>query len=400
MRQGATSLCDYISAADVASFRPRTVVVLMPIPTRARECLRTPAALAESGLLWEADAYSIAWTWPVSQRPVPPPPNEQDEGRTDALPDLPAWAQDALQSKPQASACFAPRTLQWHVSEPRDDLVIEGPWSPIDSERPRVGPLFYTDDTEAGRRHIDVVHGHAWITSTQEAALPSSFWHAFRTARAQTPGPGQTPASEVVRALHVLARYVYTAYARILGNALAGVDRPVPLDGKAFSQQLRWDAPLQSLFEVLAWRVAPLEDEQRTRPALFAPKDLNQNQAIRTRTARLWLELAVLCVFEGGAPPPLPDAAPASLAWHIQRASPLGPVLPAPPDARVYRMCARLGLGTHEVDAQRAEALYRWQVACFPTQHTSVFYALERLQASRPLGEPGTLAPLTQSPHA
>ena len=342
------------------------------VPARARECLRTPAALAESGLLWDAPALSIAWTWPVGQGPR----HDEGDARLDAAPALPAWAQDALRAKPAAEACFAPGTLQWHVCEQRDDLAIGGPWGPID-EAPRVGPLLYTDDAEAGRRHTDIVRQHAWITSTQEAALPASFWHDFRTARAQAPGPGQTPTSEVVRAVHVLAR--------LLGNALAGLDRPVPLDGKAFSQQLRWDVPLQRLFEALEWRVAPLDE---ARAALYAP-DLTANDALRTRTARMWLELAMLCVHEGGTPPPLPDAAPAALAWHIQRASPFGPVVP-PPDARVHRACAHLGLGTRELDAERAEELYRWQVACFPQQRRSAFYALERLQATLHLGEPVT----------
>lgn len=365
--EGRSEVVDYISVVGASS--PRTTK-LMALPPRARECVRTPAALAESGLLWDAPAFSIAWSGPECPEP------QGDNACSSAAP-LPAWAQDVLRAKPHADACFAPGPLHWYVCERRDDLAMAGQWSPID-EAPRVGPLLYTDDTEAGRCHTDIVHEHAWITSTQDAALPASLWHEFRTARAQTPGPGQTPTSEVVRAVHVLAR--------LLGNALTGLDRPVPLDGKAFSQLLRWDAPLQTLFEELEWRVAPLGDEAR--PALYAP-DLVANSALRTRTARMWLELAVLCVHEGGTPPPLPDAAPASIAWHIQRATPLVPVV-SPPDARVHRACARLGLGTHEIDAKRAEALYHWQVACFPMQHRSVFYALEQLQATCHLGEPVT----------
>lgn len=158
----------------------------------------------------------------------------------------------------------------------------------------------------------------------------------------------------------------------------------MPLDGKTFSQQLRWDPPLQALMEGLEWRVAPLDD---ARPALHAPLDLLTKEELRTRTARLWLELAVLCVSEGGLPPPLPDAAPAGLAWRIERAAPLVPLVPWP-DARMHRACARLGLGTHQIDAERAVALYQWQVACFPAHRSSLVRALETLQARCGLGEP------------
>lgn len=163
------------------------------MPRRARECLRTPEALAQSGLVWDSEAYSVTWT-------------SQETAEADLC--LPVWARDALASRPGTDACFAPATLEWQVCEARDDLIIDGPWSSVDTALPQMGPLWYTDDVPGGRRHMDVVQGRAYVTCTQDAALPENLWHAFREARAATPAPGQTPQSEVVRALHLLARYV------------------------------------------------------------------------------------------------------------------------------------------------------------------------------------------------
>ncbi|WFD01220.1 ubiquitinyl hydrolase 1 [Malassezia yamatoensis] len=83
-------------------------------------------------------------------------------------------------------------------------------------------------------------------------SLPLDLWEKFCTYRYETPGPGMSPDAEVARATALLTR--------IIGNAMTGSLRAVPIHSKAFSSQLRWDSTSEALFTWFNWKVAPLED--------------------------------------------------------------------------------------------------------------------------------------------
>lgn len=308
--------------------------------TSWRECLRTPAALAQSGLVPYGHAYAV-----------------HTNGEADAL--------------PHEHAVFLPERMTW-VSTVRCDQPAP---SPCPAPAPGMhGPIWYSDAHEDGLCHTDVIRRDAWVSRTYEAALPSALWEAFHAARAQAPAPGQTPTSEVARASASLAR--------ILGNALRGETRPVPLDGKVMTQMLRWDASLEALMRHFGWHVAPMEDAPH-RLALHPPPAMSW---------RIYTELAVWCTHLGHAPPAPPPG------WRIEaHASVLMPANVPTADAQTHLACARLGVSTQE-DAGVVCDMYRMNTACFPHRRQELFLALECLHDLRHAGEPlTTLMAIEQS---
>lgn len=296
------------------------------------ECLRTPAALAQSGLVPYGLAYAV-----------------HTNGEANAL--------------PHEHAVFLPELMTW-LATVRGDAQEPLPWSAL---APGMrGPIWYTEVQDDGLRHTDIISNDAWVSRTYEAALPSVLLEAFQAARAQAPAPGQTPTSEVARATASLAR--------ILGNALRGETRPVPLDSKVLTQILGWDASLEALMLHLGWRVAPMEDASH-RMALHPPQDMSW---------RVYTELAVWCTHLGQTPPAPPPG------WRIEaHASVLMPANVPVADAQTHVACAHLGVSTHE-DAAVLCDMYRVNTACFPHRHQELFLALEFLNDMRHFGDPVT----------
>lgn len=82
-----------------------------------------------------------------------------------------------------------------------------------DAGWPDAESLWYVDDVARGTlRCTDVVRDVAYRVTMQDACLPDELWRPFCAVREQSPGPGQTPASEVARALGVLVRCVVATY--------------------------------------------------------------------------------------------------------------------------------------------------------------------------------------------
>lgn len=308
---------------------------MTPLPERAQECVRTPGALVQSGLLPTCGARAYV----PSMEP-------------------------ARAVAPHDDAVFVPEHMVWRVCV-RSAREQWPPWAAASDVLDR-GPAWCTVADGAWLHHLDMVSREAWMTRTFEAALPVAEVRAFVSAREKAPAPGQTPASEVARALALLVR--------IVGNALHGETRPVPLDSKIVTQQLGWDATLEALMQRLGWRVAPIDE----RMALHPPAEMTSWQA--------YVELAVMCVHLGGAPP-----APEHVQWHIEpRGWPpaLAPTVP-PPDERIHFACARLGVATHE-DAKSVCDMYRVAIECFPHRRQELFLALEYVVDMRQFGEPAT----------
>ena len=270
----------------------------------AAECIRTPRALAEAHWIGSAAAVYAVHAASATHARV-----------TDA-------------ALPSAHALFAPHTYEWIRSETSDagaDGVTSLCTLLAEEDVPLVG---YVSDYVPGdapfttlARHTSIVHAGtatgpaAVLTSVPQAvpaALPRDLWDAFCAVREQTPGPGMTPRTELARASALLVR--------IVGNALAGLARAVPVHGKAFSQQLRWDPTCEALFHYMGWTVAPLDDG---RPALHAPKELGvaANAAQGHAGAEPGVSGAPTEV-SSAAPAEAPAEAPAPEGMHDGKAAP------------------------------------------------------------------------------
>ncbi|WFC96809.1 ubiquitinyl hydrolase 1 [Malassezia brasiliensis] len=393
----------------------------------ASECIRTPRALAEAH--WVGTAAPVYAVHAASA----------------------AHARVTDAALPSAHAMFAPRTYEWIYSE-TSDAGADGVTSlgTLLAEED-VPPIGYVSDHVPGdapfatlARHTSLVHARmgtgaaAVLTSLPQAvpaALPRDVWDAFCAVREQTPGPGMTPHAELARASALLVR--------IVGNALAGWAKAVPVHGKAFSQQLRWDPTCEALFRWMGWTLAPLDDG---RPALHAPKELCSAQALpeadpaapeapaapaapdamhdddttvaaaadaaaaqapeapalapanvwtdaspaRLHLTRVWMELAAWCVSFGGTPPSPDDA---DVTLHVATHSALAPLgewrttLPTPPaDAALRDAYACLGVASDAPPDEIAH-LYRANCAAFPATRQTRFLALERAVEAHPHAE-------------
>lgn len=169
----------------------------------------------------------------------------------------------------------------------------------------------------------------------------------------------------------------------MLGNAIVGVTRPVPLDSKSFSQQLRWDESLASIMDMLQWTVAPL-DSETPRKALHAPTNLADDAALLQTHIRMYMELAGWCAHLGGTPPS-PDEAETHGTLHVSAAVWPGfvPTIHVPaPGTALARSYARLGVAMEASEAD-VVAMYRLQMLCFPALRASLFLELEHIQSVR-----------------
>lgn len=312
---------------------------------RSQDCVRTPAALAQSGLMCCELSYTPLLKGGTELQSVLPDPD----------------------------ATFCPDRMKWIACKRSEDpLHTPACWSGMATDIIDQGPIWYTEWRDPWLLHKnikDLADRVVWKTREYDAALPMELWTAFKTSRERAPAPGHTPDSELARALSLLVR--------ILGNALHGEKRPVPLDSKTFAQSLGWDPSLKAIMDHLGWHLAPL-DEDMHRSALHPPSD----------TASCWpvyVELATWCAHLNGTP-----AAPEGMTWQIQPfISPLVPSNVARPDERIHFASARLGVSTEE-SAKRICDMYRLNSSCFPSRHQELFLALEYVEDVRHLGEPIT----------
>ena len=340
------------------------------LPVRAATCLRMRGSLLESGLVWAAHhaLYNVQLV---------------AFGATK----LPGIRDDGLLGRPHAHAAFVPACMAWVLCSDSKDAEDTHAWLSAVAEHANGTPFTHTDVVPGPSafpvllRHTDVAEPHAIVTSAGHvpASLPHDLWDAFRSAREQSPGPGQTPTSEVARALALLVR--------ILGNALAGDKRPVPIQGKAFSQQLRWDEPLAALFHQLGWRLVRLED---SRDALCPPENDDygvtgqQHAAPPLDPARTYLELAAWCLHLGGTPPSPEGPGAALQARRFTVGSLWTPEVHVPPpqSKTLLRAYARLGAASDASDDEVCAA-YRVNAAAFPQHLQDLYLALETVREAR-----------------
>lgn len=376
-------------------------------PARAREVVRTPRALGECGLLGsvECPVYSL----------------QVDAAAGTAL------GEHLGDARPHPDAVFVPDRAEWVLHMP-----ATGANAPQDTSAVRT--LLAEEGVRAKEHYVtDAVHGPApfhdmlrhsdlgrdWgvltsVPGQAPATLPRDIWDAFRTAREQTPAPGMTPRTEVARAAALLVR--------IFGDALAGTARAVPVQGKAFSQQLRWDETSQAIFSFVGWHTAPLEDgrEALQVPAYLhvdAPGDDAMDEAEAAsetpaddasrsdvpaeapapseapsadvlRLIRVYLELAAWCVHLGGTPP-VPET---GITLHVAQHSAMTPfgscaLPPTPPhDLGLRRAYARLGVPSDATPEATVQG-YRVNTAAFPHRLQELFLALEAVHDARPQTE-------------
>ncbi|PKI84215.1 ubiquitinyl hydrolase 1 [Malassezia vespertilionis] len=326
------------------------------LPARAQECLRTPTALQQSHLLWNTEPalYKVAL----------------------AAPSCAAFAASFDAALPHPSATFAPEAMEWRldvdacgIHAPADMHAVQARLAQADP-----APNFYLTDAVQGPdpfarmlRHTNALDAHAVLTSvphTVAASIPNALWDAFRRVRETNPAPGLAPCADLARAIALLVR--------ILGDALAGHARPVPIAGKAFLQQLRWESSSQDLFAFLGWQLGTLDDD---REALHVPPWLLEGgeEGRRKQTVRVWMELAVWCVHLGGT---LPHHDTHLLVERTnQDTSIFGWPRAEAARGEEVRLYARLGVATCASDEEVCAA-YRMNTAAFPQHHQALFRAL------------------------
>ena len=392
----------------------------------ASECLRTPDALVDAGLAWPLRERLYRVSLRRSEPPASTaggagePPRDVRAGGTPAdapppatPPAAPSLAEEIRAALPHPSAYFSPESMQWCIVAPDTETLPEEmrdayPAS-IDvlntlRDAPQPAPRFAATEVHVHEgvplyRHVDVSAAHPSVVVSARgcipATLPSALLDSFRHEREAHPRPGFTPAAEQAQAFAMLVR--------ILGNALCGVHRPVPVAGKTFAQRLRWDTTCQDLFAFLGWGTTVLDDG---REALQAPDgwDAMRGAAppahgedaalpapvlrappLRTRTLLACLELAVWCVHLGGTLGALDAGESLGVeAATGAAASLLGASLPWRPerDETLALALARLGVGG-SADEETVCTAYLVNTAAAPQHTQELFTALAKVQTAR-----------------
>ncbi|WFD45374.1 ubiquitinyl hydrolase 1 [Malassezia psittaci] len=267
-------------------------------------------------------------------------------------------------------------------------------------------------------------------------SLPLDLWDKFCTYRYETPGPGMSPEAEVARATALLTR--------IIGNAMTGSLRAVPIHSKAFSSQLRWDPTSEAIFSWFNWKVAPLDDgrlalhppfpDQPSGPTLegepsmdlesvpsteearpaplqedhsessLAPSTFDANTPSSHRShqgsapnmaddllqRRAYLELVAFCVAMH-AEIPMPEDPNTKL--HVKHVDPLAllgeksPKEPhQAPSAEVANAYALLGVAS-DATPDEITHMYRINSAAFPEHWQALFLALDSISKLHPEAE-------------
>ncbi|PWN53231.1 cysteine proteinase [Violaceomyces palustris] len=295
--------------------------------------LLLPTALHDSKLVFDP-TQSLIEVWAERDDSTPSPSTVN--APLDAASNSNAHAripsiEEVFGSKPSPGAMFVPEALEWKVVEDEKSIrrgqpdreqpvmdfdgIFEACGLPPKSvsmyetvpvtilakdQRWPITILPAATESRTTPTVLEEFNTHTcWVTgkkivSTAPGAIPSVIDRetllSFRKNREANPNIGVSPAASFIQAAKVLLK--------IIGNAIHGETRPIPLTAKTVTQKLGWDQITRDIFQQLGWKIEPIGDgREGIIPPSFG-KEAETEQLALSRNIRAWLEMSVWTEWE------------------------------------------------------------------------------------------------------